>query len=446
MLLKVTTAAAVLLVALVQYVEGFERVIVVNESVVHDDGQVISHYDEVQITCCIYGNCSCSSLYNSLANLTSNVLINITTDVELSSIISLIDLTNITITGHNNPTVNCNSSGGLHFVSCHNCLVEGITWKECGTKDVNDNGNLDPVILLYSCSNITIENCSFRDSAGQVIVLSEILGNVSINFCNFLSSKHYNGHGTAIFYSSPKILNNSLLNINFNITNCVFSHNEGTNSVIYSGQSMPGLASMYLQNSKFHNNIGVPIYLRNKELHINGENDFFHNKAENGGGIVISDHSNVILDKNATVSFKNNIANSNGGAIFLTNHSTILFKQHLTCCKGQNNQMEHIIVVFHNNSAKYGGAIYTENSRVIFGECAIAEITSNKAERHGGAIKSVLSIITYEGSSMVTFNDNYAQEYGGVIIIDGQSTVTFEGNSILQYHLIITLLGCLAVP
>ena len=123
MLLKVTTA--VLLVVFIHYVEGFETMIVVNESVVHDDDLVISHNDEILATCCMFGNCSCPSLYTALANLTNNVLINITTDVVLSSVIPLIDLANITITGHNSPIVNCNSSGGLHITSCHNCIIEG---------------------------------------------------------------------------------------------------------------------------------------------------------------------------------------------------------------------------------------------------------------------------------------------------------------------------------
>ena len=136
MLLKAITVV-LLINMFVYYVEGFKRAIVVNESVVHDDDLVISHDEEVLATCCIHGNCSCPSLYNALANLTSNVLINIATDVTLSSVILLVNFANITITGHNNPTVNCNNSGGLHFVPCHNCSVEGITWKVCGTKYIN---------------------------------------------------------------------------------------------------------------------------------------------------------------------------------------------------------------------------------------------------------------------------------------------------------------------
>ena len=389
MLPKVITA--VLLANIFVYVEGFERVIVVNESVVYGDDQVISHDQVVLAACCIYGNCSCPSLYTALANLISNVLINVTTDVILSSVIPLADLANITIIGHNNPTVSCNSSGGLHFVSCHNCIIEGISWKECGTKDFSD-GNVDPVIQLYSSSNIIIRNCSFKDSAGQVVVLSAMVGSVRIDTCNFLSNKQYNGHGTAIFYTSESLNISSNSQLNFTITNCVFSYNEGDNSIVYFAQSSPTVFTpVYLHNSKFDHNKGVPIYLESQELYIVGDTSFFNNIAENGGGIVISDYSNVIFHTNATVSFENNAANNKGGAIFLTNHSSVIFKDCLKCRNDQCNQMEHIIVVFDNNRAKNGGAIYTENSCVIFGQCAEVNITSNYAEQNGGAVHSVCS-------------------------------------------------------
>ena len=146
MLLRVTTVVILLAGLFIQYVEGFERVIEVTESDFHDD--LISDGEDINATiaidsgsdlnffsnsCCIYGNCySCSSLYNALANLTSNVLINITTNVVLSSIVLLTNLSNIAITGHNNLTVNCNNSGGLHFISCYNYTFEGINWEGCG--------------------------------------------------------------------------------------------------------------------------------------------------------------------------------------------------------------------------------------------------------------------------------------------------------------------------
>ena len=171
MLLKVTLTVA-LLAVFIQYIEGFDRIIAVTES---DDGLLIAvtgtmrssrTLNTLRSLCCIYGNCSCQSLYTALANLTSNVLINITTDVELFSIIQRINLANVTITGYNNPTVTCNNSGGLHFISCSNCTIEGITWKNCGRRSISDDETAYPVLQLTNSSNTTIQHCSFQHSIG----------------------------------------------------------------------------------------------------------------------------------------------------------------------------------------------------------------------------------------------------------------------------------------
>lgn len=66
------------------------------------------------------------SLRSALAILSSKVLINSTIDAELSSLVDL-TIIYITITGHNNSTVDCNNSEGMHFISCYNRTIEGIT-------------------------------------------------------------------------------------------------------------------------------------------------------------------------------------------------------------------------------------------------------------------------------------------------------------------------------
>ena len=255
---------------------------------------------------------------------------------ELSSIIPLVDLTNITITGHNNPTVNCNDSGGLHFISCYNCTIEGINWKRCGARNISADVNAYPVLQLFNSTDMTFKNCSFQHSIGQAAVLSEMSGSVNINNCNFSHNKQFEGHGTAIHYSS----NNMLTSFPFKIviTNCSFYYNENAKSVVYFGPSSPKLCEyLMLQNSKFHHNSATPVYLTNQNLYMNGKIEFYGNVAENGGGIFISDHSNVTFYKSAAVNFTQNTANHNGGAIFLSNHSSILFQHHPTalyqCCK-----------------------------------------------------------------------------------------------------------------
>ena len=173
--------------------------------------------------CCAYGNCSCSSLNQALANLTSNVLINITTDVTLSSLVTVTNIVNVTVIGHNNPIVNCKDFGRLHFTSCDNCAIQGITWDGCGTDDPTE-----PALKLSNSSNVNIKNCFFQYSKGQALSLSKITGDVNIDHCEFVHNSHYRGHGAAIQYSSSNVSNGSV----FMISDCNFAYNSAK-SLVY---------------------------------------------------------------------------------------------------------------------------------------------------------------------------------------------------------------------
>ena len=125
-------------------------------------------------SCKPYINYFACSFHHEITNLRSNDLINITADVMLLSIVPLVDIENISIIGHGNPTVNCDNAGGIYFDNCHNCTIIGITWEKCG------KNNSIPAIEIYNSSNIVIENCSFQHSVTQAIALSEMLGSVTI--------------------------------------------------------------------------------------------------------------------------------------------------------------------------------------------------------------------------------------------------------------------------
>ena len=432
-MLLMVTINFVLLAVFIQHIEGFDRVIVVTES--RDD---ISDQDETVIramrsrsgrnSCCIYGNCSCQSLYGALVNLTNNVLINITTDVELSSIIQKVNLANVAITGYNNPTVNCNNSGGLHFISCSNCTIEGITWKKCGSRNISGDENTYPVLQLASSSNIIIQNCSFQHSVGQAVVLLGVSEDVNINYCSFSYAKQYKVHGTAICYSSN---NNKLIvsPLNIVVSNCNFFYKEGAKSIVYFDQpSNKHYEVLNLRNCKFIHNKGVPIYLSNQDLHINGNVKFYNNIGENGGGIFGKDHSNVIFHKSGIIEFTNNTASFNGGAIYLTNHSSILFKGYSTpnqCC--DHNEL---------NSDTYYHQIFT----ISFTTC-IVKFQSNTADGLGQDIYVHNSSITVDDNAKVMFDSSYYQHSSSGVYVDEYSTFTFKGDSLVTFHYNITATG-----
>ena len=456
--------ACTLLIQLSENTTGFRVITVVN-----DDED--SSNNSLHSKSCMERDCSYYSFHWALSNLTSNSLVNITTNVRLSLIMSLVDLANISIRGHQNPTVNCTTYGGLDFASCHNLTIEGVTWEGCGKGIISNNGNAYPVLHLYNSTNVIIKNCTFQYSLGQVVVFSKVTESVNINYCNFLSNKYYKGNGVALHYSD---LSNSFQHNNaplyLTITGCRFYYNEGAKSVVYFGPTANKIHTyLHLQNSSFHLNKAVPIYLCNQDLQIDGNVEFYNNVAESGGGIFIN-HSNIVFCKGSTINFANNTATSYGGAIFITNHSSIVFAENHTLSDPQcvrplhSTQNFEIMITFDSNRAnKFGGAIYTNNSDLVFGkratvvfskneaiydggamciemnsvaifqENSTAKFYKNKAGWGGGAILIMESSLTFEGDTMVTLNNNTADD-GGAVYIYYSSNVTLTGNSAVMFH------------
>ena len=350
----------IILAIVIQCVDGNQRIMQVSELLSDDEDLYGSGEDNSSLSCCVYGNCSCTSLDHALAHLTNNVMINITTDVMLSSLIEVTGLQNVSIVGYNNPTVNCNNFGGLQFTFCHNCIIQGITWDGCGTK--NNDTNAKPVLRLSYSSNITIQNCSFQHSIGQAVVLSEVSGDVNINHCQFVYNSHYRGHGAAVHYSSNDVTNHhqSLLTIR----NCNFSYNKDAKSLVYVKNRIfqhSKLNNIVFHCSKFCHNQGVTsIFIKNQRISLSGDHLFQNNTAKYGAGIYITDHSTISFGENSDVSFIQNSAKYKGGAILLNNHSVVLFDEN----SKTNFSYNKVIKVI---AAGYGAAIYSfNNSHVIF--------------------------------------------------------------------------------
>ena len=421
MLTMASIKLVIILTIAIQHVNGSQRIVQVSEFFSDDEdfftsGENFASGDGDYFICCVYGNCSCHSLDYALTNLTSNVLINITTDMTLSSHAKVSDLQNVSIIGHNNPTVSCRNVGGMHFTFCHNCIIQGIIWNGCGTI-------AEPGLQLSYSSNIITQNCSFQHSIGQTVVLSEVAGDVNINHCQFVYNGHYRGHGAAIHYSSSNVTNHlqSLLTI----SNCNFTNNKGAQSLVYIENRISEHANnVMLYYSKFCHNQGTSIYVINQKLSLSGKLLFENNTAISGAGIHITDHSTVIVGRNSNVAFIQNSADNNGGAIFLNNHSTFLFDE--------NSKPK-----FNYNKATRG-TIYSEASSIVTftGNCKIT-FSSNSATQFGAAIYSFDdSHVSFTGNSEVTFNNNFVFSHasfsifqGGILYSENNSHISFEDNS-----------------
>ena len=375
-----------------------------------------------------YGDCL---FHDALVNLTNNTVINITTNVELLQIIKVVGFANISITGHNNPIVNCKNHGGLHIVSCNNCTIEGITWDACGAKNISNTKTYFPAIQLHNSSNVAIKNCSFRYSVGQALVLTEMSTEIIISHSNFLFNIEYQGHGAAVHYSSNITFGYPL---KFKIDDCTFSYNERAESIVYLGHSSNNpYELLHLHNSRFSHNIAVSIYLTNQTLHVTGNIVIHNNTAENGSGIFISDYSNVLIHKSTNICFENNTANSYGGSIYLTNHSSILFKDIFTLNNYQDDFDKEIFVTFYQNQASRnnGGAIHAVNSHITFGESTTVIFNKNIAGLYGGAVSVYKSTTTFEGNSSVEFNPNKVI-YGRSTHVADHSTIALVRRSLFS--------------
>ena len=441
MLLLRIIPLVILVAVLVQYASGNQRIVHVSELISDDEDFITSGEDDNRHICYVYGNCPCS-LDQALANLTSNVLINITTNVTLSSLIKVSDIEKVTIIGHNNPTVNCKDFGRIHLNFCNNCIIQGITWDGRGSVDIDDH--TEPVLKLSNSSNITIDNCSFQYSKGQAVLLSEVSGDVNIDHCNFVHNNHYRGHGAAIHYSSSNVTNCHQLSV-FTISDCNFAYNY-VKSLVYIKNTI-SRHNITIHCTKFCHNQGIFVYAVSQNIYLTGKNAFQNNTAKDGTVIYISDHSTIIFSENSDVTFTQNFAKDRGGTVFLRNHSNVIFDQNSVTVFNDNiatyyggaiySEVSSNItfkanckVTFSNNSAKQwwrdsGGAMYsTDNSFITFEGNSSTEFSNNSAG-DGEAIYSDRYIL-FQGNSSTRFSNNIAQ-YGGAIFSD--SYILFEGNS-----------------
>ena len=406
MLLSVATMKLLLLLMVIIFFKDItaDKVIKICDGNIFTSNETHSASSQDVLQCCISESCPCYSFDDLLVNFTRDVTICVTSDMVLSSVIQLTHVKNIAIIGYNNPTVQCSHSGGLHFVSCHNFTIEGINWNGCGAG-----------LYMYNTSNISYQNCTFQNSLGPSLVLSEVSGNVNINNCKFTHNNYYNNYGTAIHYSS-----NDNAQLVFMINNCTFDYNEGA-SIVYFYQSGTSQKYLSLENSTFNNNQGVSVYIINQQLFINGLVLFEENNATDGGGLIAYDHVTVIFTESSVVTFNRNVANRNGGAIFIAYKSVISFEQ-------------TSVAIFYSNTAVNGGAIFLIDDSVISikGYSNIT-FTSNSATNIGGAVVSYnkCNLLLVENST-VSFTDNTA-EVGGALYLQGGSKTIFDNNTVIAF-------------
>ena len=113
---KMLKGFLLLLVVFFQGIKDFKKGVATADTEVSDSSNQSFQDNELY-------NTTIPSIFSLLFNRTSNTVVNITNNTALSSFVVLKDLENITIFGHLNTTINCNSTGGVKFVSCKNITI-----------------------------------------------------------------------------------------------------------------------------------------------------------------------------------------------------------------------------------------------------------------------------------------------------------------------------------
>jgi len=323
--------------------------------------------------CCVDGDCVCTSLSTALLNMTSNTVINITSEsVTLDDKIKMGsgDLNNITITG-NGAIIMCNNSGGVYCESCDNVVIEGITWDKCG--DLNTAG-----VTFNRTTNITLVNSTFQQSQTQAIKLYSISGSLSLTSVNLKLNKNSRGRGGAVFIQNilgdfVMLVSNCEFNDNaspghgaalyiddnFNtgdnltssvhILNSAFTRNTATISVVYI-KSTRASSELWIRSSHFTDNIGTSLHVISNNLVLSGIVNFTNNSADNGAGLYLEKETVIEIADGAVVKFTDNLAEKQGGAIFVD--LTIGCHNHGVTFLQLPNMAQ---VSFINNKAEFGG-------------------------------------------------------------------------------------------
>ncbi|XP_064402257.1 uncharacterized protein LOC135348049 [Halichondria panicea] len=338
--------------------------------------------------------------------------------IQISTLISFKNLTNITLLGQPESVLRCNdSNAGLEFVRVNGLTIENLQIEQCSAEHDSttythnetssnhfETTRLSSALYAVNCSNLHMDNVHITNSSGVGLVLYDVSGSVKVinsifdyNTNNIIQhDKIFRGGGiymeltvcTPGIYCTDfdnKTGNTRAQGNDYTFVNCTFEKNTaffwGPKFIQYTkerkrldhqGLGRGGGLSIQLNGESQFNTIIV----RNST--------FRQNKANWGAGvyIVVQDYSshNTILLEDLTVE-ENVCPDYGGGGIDLGfNIAEVL-----------NNTVNFDNCMFVSNQATYGGGVRVYSSRrshsdlqnnIHFQDC---KWISNKA-RFGSAI------------------------------------------------------------
>jgi len=169
-------------------------------------------------------NCICRyfSLEEALRDLDNDTFVNVSTSVAmLPSSVSISNLHNITIYGHDYPAVDCNYTGSFVCKACNDIVINNIKWNRCGL--VNSYSGL----RFENHTNLTIQFSTFTISSVQVLQASGAINihNVTIiidDFTNSHSSLYETNYGGLVVEQYISTM------LEIYVDNCLFTNKFGS--------------------------------------------------------------------------------------------------------------------------------------------------------------------------------------------------------------------------
>ncbi|XP_065900907.1 uncharacterized protein [Dysidea avara] len=302
--------------------------------------------------CCAYGQHSCSSLSNALALVIPNTEIRIMSNITFLLYIRR-NFENIAITGYNNPIVKCDHLGGIFSYNSVGVTIQNITWDKCRG-------------FGFCFANVNINNCTFRlfkESVIRIVIFDSTCGYYDDRY----PKKPEINITRSLFYYNTDSISIQSFSIGYHITlnNSQCIGDKGEWIFTYGAGNVVRIIS-----SNFTNN-SEPINMLEGDLVLEGEVTF------NGNFYPITINSQGNINISGHVVFKNNLnTNDNGGAIYLSESKLFMNKS---------------TVLFYDNVADNGGAIFVDPGSTIYVNQTTLEFVGNTALSYGGAVYVDLS-------------------------------------------------------
>lgn len=233
-----------------------------------------------------------------------------------------------------------------------------------------ENNHLDTVILILENSIFSNNEANITGGAMYIAhyetedYVSQSERQIKITNCTFIGNKGSIGAAMEILKQTiPGYVSHTTPQFSVYFHNCKFHSNSIPSDKHSSIMELIGTKNIQLSECSFTNSNGTVFSLRNSNLNLYGNIHFENNHATYGGALKVCDSSMIFLHNGTSVLFVNNSARR-GGAIYaqqgcLDTAPACFFQPALNQTVNISDFANYITVKFVNNSALLAGdAIY----------------------------------------------------------------------------------------